>query len=105
MFSFFILRKQFPFILCLKKLNHHPRSQPFSIHLEAEGEEHGVNNIEQKSKQLQKSLSEISTLLYPLGGRFLKDDASIHCNGKGAEYLEVQVNSCLSQFLERVEHL
>jgi hypothetical protein len=54
---------------------------------------------------LQKSLSEISTLFYPLGGRCLKDDASIHCNGKGAEYLEVQVNSCLSQFLERVEHL
>ncbi|KAL9339976.1 hypothetical protein Peur_066195 [Populus x canadensis] len=43
----------------------------------------------------QKSLPQISTLFYPLGGRCLRDDASIHCNGKGAEYLEVQ----------RVEHL
>lgn len=79
--------------------------ESLQFYLAWEGEEHGVNNIEQKSKQLQKSLPQISTLFYPLGGRCLKDDASIHCNGKGGEYLEVQVNSCLSQFLERVEHL
>ncbi|CAK7322772.1 unnamed protein product [Dovyalis caffra] len=71
---------------------------------QAEGEEHGVSDIEEESKQLQKSLSEILTLFYPLGGRYIKDDASIHCNDKGAEYLEVKVNSNLSQFLERKEH-
>ncbi|CAK7329171.1 unnamed protein product [Dovyalis caffra] len=57
-----------------------------------------VNNAE-KSLQLQKSLSEILTLYYPLAGRYAKDDPLIECNDKGAEFLEAKVNGSLSQLL------
>ena len=67
-------------------------------------QEHGHVNInEERSKQLPQSLSEVLTLFYPLAGRYIKDDASIHFNiVKGAEYLEVHVNRSLSELLERV---
>ncbi|KAJ6917592.1 hypothetical protein NC652_019812 [Populus alba x Populus x berolinensis] len=63
-------------------------------------QEHGHVNInEERSKQLPQSLSEVLTLFYPLAGRHIKDDASIHCNDKGAEYLEVHVNRASLSFL------
>jgi shikimate O-hydroxycinnamoyltransferase len=67
-------------------------------------QEHGHVNInEERSKQLPQSLSEVLTLFYPLAGRYIKDGASIDCNDKGAEYLEVHVNRSLSELLERVD--
>ncbi|CAK7324972.1 unnamed protein product [Dovyalis caffra] len=66
------------------------------------GEEDGVHTAE-KSEQLQKSLSEILTLYYPLGGRYMKGNLFIDCNDNGAEYLEAKVSGCLSEFLKEGE--
>lgn len=68
----------------------------------ASGEEDCVNTAE-KSKQLQKSLSEILTLYYPLGGRYVKGSVFIDCNDNGAEYLEAKASGCLSEFLKEGE--
>ncbi|CAK7337043.1 unnamed protein product [Dovyalis caffra] len=57
------------------------------------------NNVE-RSKQLQKSLSETLTIFYPLAGRYIDDNLILDCNDKRVEYVEAQVNGCLSQLLE-----
>ncbi|TXG64594.1 hypothetical protein EZV62_011588 [Acer yangbiense] len=48
---------------------------------------------------LEKSLSEILTLFYPLAGRYIKENLSVSCNDEGVEYIEALVNSQLSPIL------
>jgi shikimate O-hydroxycinnamoyltransferase len=69
----------------------------------ANEEECGVISNAAKSLRLQKSLSEILTLYYPLAGRYSSDEPLIECNDKGAEYLEAQVAGSLSQLLSDEE--
>ncbi|CAK7337037.1 unnamed protein product [Dovyalis caffra] len=57
------------------------------------------DNIE-RSKQLQKSLSETLTIFYPFAGRYIDDNLILDCNDEGVEYVETQVSGCLSQLLE-----
>ncbi|KAH8486470.1 hypothetical protein H0E87_025469 [Populus deltoides] len=57
------------------------------------------DNIE-RSKQLQKSLSEALTIFYPFAGRYIDNSLIIDCNDEGAEYVETQVSGFLSQLLE-----
>ncbi|KAJ4713611.1 Vinorine synthase [Melia azedarach] len=54
----------------------------------------------QISNSLQKSLSEILTLFYPLAGRILdKENLSVNCNDEGVEFIEAEVDGQLSQIL------
>ncbi|VVB04098.1 unnamed protein product [Arabis nemorensis] len=50
-------------------------------------------------QKLKKSLSETLTHFYPLAGR-LNGNISIDCNDSGADFLEAQVNSPLSNLLQ-----
>ncbi|XP_059636008.1 acyltransferase Pun1-like [Cornus florida] len=54
-----------------------------------------------KSHQLQKSLSEILTLYYPFAGILKDDGASIDCNDEGVEFLEAQIDSQLFDILKQ----
>ncbi|KAJ4723497.1 Vinorine synthase [Melia azedarach] len=49
--------------------------------------------------QLQKSLSEILTLYYPLAGRYIKHNLSIDCNDDGVQFSETKIDSNLAPFL------
>ena len=60
----------------------------------------GDENNEERSKQLQNSLSEILTMFYPLAGRYIDNNLIIDCNDKGVEYTEAQVSGGLSLLLE-----
>lgn len=53
------------------------------------------------SKKLEKSLSEILTLFYPLGGRYINDKFSIDCNDDGVEFTETLVQGKLSSVIGR----
>ncbi|KAJ6410644.1 hypothetical protein OIU84_007401 [Salix udensis] len=59
----------------------------------------GGDNIE-RSKRLQKSLSETLTIFYPFAGRYIDSNLVLDCNDEGVEYVETQVSGCLSQLLE-----
>ncbi|KAL5790973.1 hypothetical protein ACOSQ2_005861 [Xanthoceras sorbifolium] len=68
---------------------------------------HGGNNhqnVEQKLKRLEKSLSEILTLYYPLARRYVKETLSINCKYDGVEYAQALVNGQLSQILQGQFH-
>ncbi|GLT97968.1 hypothetical protein SLE2022_155070 [Rubroshorea leprosula] len=52
-----------------------------------------ISGEDERFKQLERSLSELLTLFYPLAGRFHEDDNSIDCNDQGAELVEAEVNS------------
>ena len=59
---------------------------------------HHVNNIE----DLEKSLSEILTLFYPLAGRYIEDNLSVDCNDEGVEFLEAKVDGVdLTQIIQQ----
>ncbi|KAK3195433.1 hypothetical protein Dsin_026743 [Dipteronia sinensis] len=60
--------------------------------------DHTVKSVK-RQKQLEKSLSEILTLFYPLAGRYIKENLSVSCNDEGVEYIEALVNSQLSPIL------
>ncbi|KAG5625407.1 hypothetical protein H5410_010625 [Solanum commersonii] len=49
--------------------------------------------------ELQNTLAETLTKLYPLAGRFNKDKFSIHCNDEGVEYVQTKVNADVAEFL------
>ncbi|CAK7322619.1 unnamed protein product [Dovyalis caffra] len=53
----------------------------------------------ERRKQLEKSLSEILTLYYPVAGRYVEENLLIDCNDQGVEYLEAEVSGRLSQIL------
>lgn len=48
---------------------------------------------------LQKSLSEILTLYYPLAGRYDSENALVNCNDEGVEFIEAKVDGQLSRIL------
>lgn len=52
----------------------------------------------EKSRSLQRSLSETLTHFYPLAGRF-KDTSTIDCNDEGGYFIEAKTNCKLSDFL------
>ncbi|KAK3185106.1 hypothetical protein Dsin_032392 [Dipteronia sinensis] len=56
-----------------------------------------------RHNQLEKSLSEILTLYYPLAGRYIKEKLIVDCNDEGIEYVEASVDGQLSQILRGVE--
>ena len=58
------------------------------------------NDNGERSKRLEKSLSEILTLYYPIAGRYIKDKQMIDCNDEGVEYIEARVGGLLAQLLE-----
>ncbi|KAM1133019.1 stemmadenine O-acetyltransferase-like [Malus sylvestris] len=62
---------------------------------------HPINiniTVPMRSQLLKQSLSETLTHFHPLAGR-IKDSLSIDCNDEGARYIEAEVDSSLSQFL------
>ncbi|XP_050257279.1 acetyl-CoA-benzylalcohol acetyltransferase-like [Quercus robur] len=74
-----------------------PAYVPFILYYVANGDK---NEIDERSKRLEKSLSEILTLYYPLAGRYIRDKQLVDCNDEGAEYLEAQVSGKLAQVLQ-----
>ena len=60
----------------------------------------GDENDEKRTERLEKSLSEILTIFYPLAGRYIKDDQLVDCNDEGVEYLEARVSGQLAQLLQ-----
>lgn len=57
-------------------------------------------NINQTLPNLEKALSDVLTLYYPIAGRYIKEDNLIKCNDKGIEYFQVLVNGPISQILQ-----
>ncbi|KAI3842508.1 hypothetical protein MKX03_034374 [Papaver bracteatum] len=51
-----------------------------------------------KSELLKKSLSEILTHFYPMGGKVI-DNVLIDCNNEGVEFIEAKVNGVMSDFM------
>ncbi|KAJ4723494.1 vinorine synthase-like, partial [Melia azedarach] len=64
----------------------------------ARNQDDRVHNPE-RINQLQKSLSEILTLFYPLSGRYSKKNLSIDCNDNGIEFSEAKIDCNLAPFL------
>ncbi|KAJ4847250.1 hypothetical protein Tsubulata_004662 [Turnera subulata] len=59
----------------------------------------GATSMAERSKKLEKSLSEILTVFYPMAGRYVKENLCIDCNDHGVEYAEANVSGKLSQVL------
>ncbi|KAK2665371.1 hypothetical protein Ddye_003945 [Dipteronia dyeriana] len=78
-----------------------PKTVPFIFYYQADGNCH-PNSVEhvERLKRLEKSLSEILTVYYPLAGRYVEEKLSIECNDEGVEYAEALVNGNLSQILQ-----
>ncbi|KAK0582456.1 hypothetical protein LWI29_025844 [Acer saccharum] len=78
-----------------------PRTVPIIFYYPAHGNCHpdSVEHVE-RLKRLEKSLSEILTLYYPLAGRYVEEKLSIDCNDEGVEYAKALVNGKLSQILQ-----
>ncbi|KDP36802.1 hypothetical protein JCGZ_08093 [Jatropha curcas] len=55
-------------------------------------------DVSSKLKLLKESLSQTLTCFYPLAG-IIKDDLSIECNDKGANFVEARVTCRLHEFL------
>ncbi|KAK4834792.1 hypothetical protein QYF36_000615 [Acer negundo] len=87
--------------LSLMDIRLSPRTVPFIFYYSAHGKCHPdtVEHVE-RLKRLEKSLSEILTLYYPLAGRYVEEQLSIDCNDEGVEYAEALVNGNLSQILQ-----
>ncbi|KAB1214458.1 Acetyl-CoA-benzylalcohol acetyltransferase [Morella rubra] len=60
---------------------------------------HGDHDDDQKGERLEKSLSEVLTLYYPLAGRYIKKNLLLDCNDQGVEYSAAQVSGELAQVL------
>ncbi|KAK4836352.1 hypothetical protein QYF36_025013 [Acer negundo] len=73
--------------LSLMDIRLSPRTLPFIFYYSAHGNCHPdrVEHVE-RLKRLEKSLSEIFTLYYPLAGRYVEEKLSIDCNDEGEEY-------------------
>lgn len=69
-----------------------PKTVPFIFYYQHH------HNIHQP--QLQKSLSEILKLYYPLAGRYIRERNSIECNDAGVKYCEARVNTPISRIIE-----
>ena len=87
--------------LSLMDIRFPPRTIPFIFYYQAHGNCHPdtVEHVE-RLKRLEKSLSEILTLYYPLAGRYVEEKLSIDCNDEGVEYAKALVNGKLSQILQ-----
>ncbi|KAK4835367.1 hypothetical protein QYF36_024534 [Acer negundo] len=87
--------------LSLMDIRFPPRSVPFIFYYRAHGNCHPNSDEHvERLKRLEKSLSEILTLYYPLAGRYVKEKLSIDCNDEGVEYSEALVNGNLSQIFQ-----
>ncbi|KAH7572832.1 hypothetical protein JRO89_XS03G0021300 [Xanthoceras sorbifolium] len=58
-----------------------------------------AKNLE-RNTQLQRSLSQVLALYYPLAGRYVKENLLIHCNDLGVEYIEAKVSGRLSPLVQ-----
>ncbi|KAL5858265.1 hypothetical protein ACOSQ3_005723 [Xanthoceras sorbifolium] len=83
-----------------------PKTVPFIFYYTADNDgnnnhpiDHQRADNDQRQKRLEKSLSELLTLFYPLAGRYIKESHLIECNDEGVEYVEALVNGQLSQIL------
>ncbi|KAK4739788.1 hypothetical protein R3W88_003485 [Solanum pinnatisectum] len=74
---------------------------PILFHYLPTGECNRELGIIGKCENLHNSLAETLTKFYPLAGRFIEDEFSIHCNDEGVEYVESKVNSDLAEFLRQ----
>ncbi|KAK4739790.1 hypothetical protein R3W88_003487 [Solanum pinnatisectum] len=74
---------------------------PILFHYLPTGECNRELGIIGKYEKLHNSLAEMLTNFYPLAGRFIEDEFSIHCNDEGVEYVESKVNSDLAEFLRQ----
>ncbi|XP_049399455.1 acetyl-CoA-benzylalcohol acetyltransferase-like [Solanum stenotomum] len=52
-------------------------------------------------ERLEKSLSKVLTHVYPIAGRYDKDECSILCLDQGVSYTKAKVNCKLDNFLEK----
>ncbi|KAI4318714.1 hypothetical protein MLD38_032388 [Melastoma candidum] len=51
--------------------------------------------------RLEKSLSEVLTLFYPLAGRYCEEDSLVRCNDEGVEFVVTTVDAELGQLLRQ----
>ena len=66
----------------------------------------GGDQVVERRKRLETSLSEKLSRYYPLAGRYMKETHSIDCNDDGVEYLEAKVEGLpLSQLLSRRDEM
>ncbi|KAK0580972.1 hypothetical protein LWI29_008269 [Acer saccharum] len=77
-----------------------PRTVPFIFYYTSHENYHSFENVERLKARLEKSLSEILTLYFPLAGRYVEEKLLIDCNDEGVEYAEACVNGKLSQILQ-----
>ncbi|TXG64595.1 hypothetical protein EZV62_011589 [Acer yangbiense] len=86
--------------LSLMDIRFPPRTIPFIFYYTPHGNYHSAKNFGILKARLEKSLSEILTLYYPLAGRYVKEKLLIYCNDEGVEYAEALVDGQLSQILQ-----
>lgn len=59
------------------------------------------NESAKRISQLEKSLSHILNIFYPLAGRYSQKDVCIDCHDQGIEWFEAGVNGKLAEFLKK----
>ncbi|KAL5854998.1 hypothetical protein ACOSQ3_004831 [Xanthoceras sorbifolium] len=60
---------------------------------------HHPSETVERQNRLEKSLSEILSLYYPLAGRYIKEKLIVNCNDEGIDYVEALVDGQLPQIL------
>ena len=82
--------------LSLMDIRLSPRTVPFIFYYTPHENYHSFENVERLKARLEKSLSEILTLYYPIAGRYIKENHSINCNDEGSNMLKLLLMvSCL----------
>ncbi|KAK3420112.1 hypothetical protein EUGRSUZ_G00906 [Eucalyptus grandis] len=70
----------------------------FLFYYQANGENH-EDDICQRLRLLEESLSDTLMIFYPLAGRYVEEELFIDCNDQGVEFVHAKVNGQLDQLL------
>ncbi|KAF8019575.1 hypothetical protein BT93_G0304 [Corymbia citriodora subsp. variegata] len=82
---------------CIDELQH-PGYAGFLFYYQADGENH-EDDILQRLRLLEESLSETLVIFYPLAGRYVEEGLFIDCNDQGVEFVHARVNGQLDDLL------
>ncbi|XP_056159352.1 acetyl-CoA-benzylalcohol acetyltransferase-like [Syzygium oleosum] len=85
-------------ISCIDELVQ-PLYAGFLFYYQADGENH-EEDIFQRLRLLEESLSETLAIFYPLAGRYVEEGLFIDCNDQGVEFVHAKVNGQLDQLLQ-----
>ncbi|XP_048134854.1 acetyl-CoA-benzylalcohol acetyltransferase-like [Rhodamnia argentea] len=65
----------------------------------ADNAENSGVDIVQRLHRMEKSLSQILTIFYPLAGRYIEDGCFIDCNDHGVEFVHAKVDARIDRLL------